>query len=132
MPWRSQSPHAGFTIGQPWLPVDPAHAALAVDVQELDPDSPLRLTRHMLTLRRRHPCLRLGSFNARTTEGDVLIFERRHDADHCVAAFNLGERAVTLLATDWPEADLFCVGGARLDGAHLVLPAASALLAFGT
>lgn len=132
MPWRSQSPHAGFTIGQPWLPVDPAHAALAVDVQELDPDSPLRLTRHMLTLRRRHPCLRLGSFNARTTEGDVLIFERRHDADHCVAAFNLGERAVTLLATDWPEADLFCVGGARLDGALLVLPAASALLAFGT
>src|SRR5438093_1226613 len=35
MPWQENAPHAGFTsANRPWLPVPPAHHALAVDRQE--------------------------------------------------------------------------------------------------
>lgn len=132
MPWRRGSLHGGFTVGRPWLPVDPAHTALAVDIQELDLNSTLQLTRRVLALRRRHPCLREGSFHANTTRGDMLIFERRQDVDRCMAAFNLGEQAVTLTVDNWPAAHPLSIGGARRDGTQLVLPAASALLAFDT
>ena len=39
MPWDARQPNLGFTTGTPWLPLGPAHAALAVSAQEGDPDS---------------------------------------------------------------------------------------------
>ncbi|MGF1641565.1 MAG: alpha-amylase family glycosyl hydrolase, partial [Rhodospirillales bacterium] len=52
IPWASATPHAGFSVAEPWLPVDPAHRPLAVDVQEGDPASTLRFTRGFLAWRR--------------------------------------------------------------------------------
>src|SRR5512137_313972 len=63
MPWEAAAPHAGFTRGTPWLPLDAAHQMLAVDLQERDPSSTLAFTRTLLALRRKHAALRLGSFD---------------------------------------------------------------------
>ena len=57
MPWRSSAPHAGFSNGEPWLPVESAHVPLAVDRQEEDTDSVLNFTRTFLAWRKRYPAL---------------------------------------------------------------------------
>ena len=91
MPWDADAPHAGFTSGKPWLPVDPAHTAAAVSTQENDPASTLNFARRMLAWRRAQPQL---------TRGDIAFFDapepvlalRRDLAGHpgLIAMFNLG------------------------------------------
>ena len=51
MPWDGRLPNLGFTTGTPWLPLGPAHAALAVAAQERDPESVLAFARPMLKAR---------------------------------------------------------------------------------
>ena len=52
-PWQADAPQHGFTTAaDPWLPADPAHAALAVDRQLVDHGSTLHATRRLLALRR--------------------------------------------------------------------------------
>lgn len=129
-PWQADAPHAGFTsAARPWLPVDPAHAALAVDRQQADPHSTLNATRRLLALRRAHPALRLGSFEPLQAEGDVLLLRRRHAGDDLLLAFNLGRAPARLpLAVD-AGAPLFTHAGAALEGRSLRLPAGAVLFA---
>ena len=104
MPWSHDAPHAGFSRARPWLPVDPAHAALAVDIQEADADSMLHHTRALLRLRREHPALRVGTCEVLHAQGDVLVLrrspatvEREGEGGGAVlAVFNLGSRAAAL------------------------------------
>jgi alpha-glucosidase len=131
MPWRAAQSHAGFTSGRPWLPVDSEHIVLSVDQQDSDPDSTLNLTRRLLALRRQHPALRLGTFRLLSAQGDVLVFERQHGHDRCVAAFNLGEEAATAQLDEAFPAEQVSVGGAEPQGRQLHLPPVSALLGFG-
>lgn len=131
-PWSADRPNAGFgDAPRPWLPCDPAHAALAVDRQEADPRSTLHATRALLALRRRHAALRLGSFEPLVVEGDRLVVRRRHRDEDLLLAFNLGDRAAR---TALPIATasiqpLFTHAGAACDGRALDLPAGDALYA---
>jgi alpha-glucosidase len=128
-PWQSDAPQLGFsTAGRPWLPVDPAHARLAVDRQMADPSSVLNTTKVLLALRHAHPALRLGSFEPLVVEGDVLVLRRCYIEagveDALFLAFNLGGREVRL---PWPVATpsgvpLFAHQQAAVDGRTLVLP----------
>ena len=90
MPWEAAAPHAGFTRGTPWLPLDAAHRVLAVDRQERDPSSTLAFTRTLLALRRQHAALRLGSFDVEQADDSLLIVRRRHQDDVLWLAFNAG------------------------------------------
>ena len=45
MPWVAGKPNLGFSYGEPWLPMAPAHAALAANKQEHDKDSVLWFAR---------------------------------------------------------------------------------------
>jgi alpha-glucosidase len=96
MPWRSKVAHAGFSGAEPWLPVDPKHRSLAVDVQDLDPNSTLNFTRRAIALRRRFPTLRTGGVTFLNTPEPLLVFTRTDHAGDLVCAFNLGARPV-----DW-------------------------------
>jgi alpha-glucosidase len=130
MPWRRGEPAAGFTRGTPWLPSDPAHAALAVDVQEADADSMLHFTRRAIAWRRAHPALRWGSFETVRAEGSLLVARRRHRDDDVLLAFNLGAEARHLaLPQPWSATTMAVrLGAASLDAGLLRLPPASALL----
>ncbi len=124
MPWQAGAPAAGFSTGQPWLPADAAYRALAVDVQEQDAGSTLHWTRQVLALRRAHPALRLGRFEALHADADVLVLRRAHGSDAVLAAFNLGHDAVRqpLAAALRPAGPALTRGGATWQGTQLYLP----------
>ncbi len=101
LPWRADDDFAGFSGVEPWLPVDPRHRALAVDVQERDPHSTLHLTRRMIALRKAHPALRIGSMTVLDAPPPLLLFTRSSAGETLFCAFNLGHEPV-----DWiPPAD---------------------------
>ncbi|GAA1426420.1 glycoside hydrolase family 13 protein [Microlunatus lacustris] len=78
LPWSAGTPSAGFSApgaAQPWLPQPAGWDALAVDVQEADPDSTLSLYRRLLAARR----LRMpdaGPLHWLPSPPDVLAFRR--------------------------------------------------------
>lgn len=94
MPWRSGDLNAGFSQARPWLPVDPAHHALAVDRQEADEGSTLHFARRTVELRRRFSELRTGSMTVLEASEALLVFVRGEGGDALLCAFNLGDRPV--------------------------------------
>jgi alpha-glucosidase len=108
MPWVADAPHAGFSTHEPWLPVWPAHHSLAVDRQDVDPDSMLATTRTLIALRRRHPALRHGALVEARAEGDLLHLVRRHDTSTVHALFNLGATPHRHALDDADRRTLWC------------------------
>ena len=110
MPWTSETPHAGFTTGTPWLPVPPEHVALAEEGQDKDAQSPLNFARNIIRWRRNLPQL---------TRGEIAFFDvpeqalalRRDEAGlpPVLAVFNVTNAPLTF---DWPEA----AGARKLEG----------------
>ncbi len=95
LPWVSDAPHAGFTRGTPWLPVDPRHAALAIDRQDRpDADSTLNFTRRLTQLRRKSAPLRVGDQHFIDTVDDesLLAFVREAEGQRLLCLFNLDPR----------------------------------------
>ncbi len=90
MPWISTGAFAGFSEVEPWLPLDPRHRALAVDVQEADPASLLHAARRLIALRQAHPTLRLGAMTMQSEASDVLTFTRSDGEATLLCVFNLG------------------------------------------
>ncbi len=123
MPWTDTAPQAGFSTGEPWLPVDPAHLRLSVTAQAADPASILAFTRSLLALRRAHPALRIGSITLADGNDDVLVFEREA-GERLVCAFNPGNMTQAWVAPPGCEVLAAC-GGAGL----AMLPPRSGLIA---
>jgi alpha-glucosidase len=130
LPWEADAPQAGFSTGEPWLPVAPEHGRLAVDRQAADADSMLAFVRRWLAWRRGEPAMRTGeiSFLAQAPD-EVLAFSRgslAHDLGR-LCLFNLGSAAqrVELLPGGWRVA--FEIGG-RLSGGCAELAAGTGLI----
>ncbi|MBY0303868.1 MAG: DUF3459 domain-containing protein [Sphingomonas sp.] len=125
MPWSQAAPHAGFSTGEPWLPISAEHAALAVDVQERDRSSTLHLTRRLLALRRAHPALRYGALELLDSGGPLLAFDRMAGTQRVRCVFNLGDEAIDGgLLTGWQT--LVAIGA---DPASTMIAPDSAVLA---
>jgi alpha-glucosidase len=91
MQW-SAAPQAGFTSGQPWLPVSSDHEIVNVAAQRQDPKSMLALYTRLIALRQAEPALQTGSLRIPGTKevfADVLIYVR---GDSFLMALNLGGR----------------------------------------
>ena len=102
MPWQAEWAKAGFTTGEPWLPIPGEHARRAVDVQLADPTSPLSFARNLLAWRRDYPQLSVGEIAFFDAEEPVLAFRRDlDDAPSVLAAFNLSNKPVRF---EWPDA----------------------------
>jgi oligo-1,6-glucosidase len=56
------SPHAGFTTGNPWFSVNPNYTEINVAAQESDPDSILHFYRKAIALRKSLPVVRNGNY----------------------------------------------------------------------
>ena len=91
--WSAEK-NAGFTAGEPWLPVAEDYAEVNVKSQREDPGSILTLYRRLIRLRRGAPALQVGRFEPVTTEGDVLAYFRRAGQRESgfLIALNLGPR----------------------------------------
>ena len=57
-------PHAGFTIGSPWLAINSNHVTVNVASEERDPNSPLNYFRRLVQLRKREVVLRRGNYQS--------------------------------------------------------------------
>jgi len=79
IPWEPPSragSGAGFTTGEPWLPITPEAERVAASVQAGDPESMLTLHRELLALRRSSAALREGSYRSLDAGEAVFAFER--------------------------------------------------------
>ena len=79
VPWEPPStagPGAGFTSGEPWLPMTADAERLAWSVQASDPLSMLSFHRRLLALRRATPALQDGTYRSLDAGEDVFAFER--------------------------------------------------------
>jgi alpha-glucosidase len=94
MQWNSQ-PSAGFSIGEPWLPVGPDYEVRNVAVQNDDPASMLNLYRQLLKVRRNTPALVQGTYRSLDVEHeDCFVYLREHPE---------GSRLIALNFTDQPR-----------------------------
>ncbi|MGQ9369200.1 alpha-amylase family glycosyl hydrolase [Azospirillum sp. ST 5-10] len=92
MQW-DDGPGAGFTTGEPWLPLTDDRARCNVACQRADPDSLLNLYRRLIALRRTEPVLNVGDTAMVEARGDILAYRRRHGDRHLLVALNLGAAA---------------------------------------
>lgn len=90
IPWTAAA-DAGFSSARPWLPVPAAHRALAVSVQESDPDSNLQRLRRFLQWRRQQPALKWGGIEFVDAPEPLLVFRRTHADQQLLVVFNLSD-----------------------------------------
>lgn len=83
MQW-TDGPQAGFTIGSPWLPVNPDSERVNVAAEETDADSVLRYYRALLRKRRELPVVRDGSFTLLEPDNDKIFCYVRDSADESI------------------------------------------------
>jgi alpha-glucosidase len=87
---------AGFTSGEPWLPVSVDHARVNVEAQRDDPYSFLALHRRLLELRRSEPALSVGSFAPVPGPANVMAYVREAAGRRFLVALNLSHAPAIL------------------------------------
>jgi alpha-glucosidase len=97
MQWDSM-PGAGFTTGEPWLPVHPNFHARNVHEQLSDPRSVFSYYRDLLKLRRKTPVLRRGNFTPLVyrPEGG-LVYLRSEGESHALVGLNFRGKSTRIL-----------------------------------
>jgi alpha-glucosidase len=106
MPWSSESPHGGFSTAKPWLPIPPAHLALAINEQERDPRSVLQVFRKFLAWRKQHPALVRGDITFVQSSETVLAFERSWNGERILCVFNFSNQAASQpISIPWRSMD---------------------------
>ncbi|HLM68417.1 MAG TPA: alpha-amylase family glycosyl hydrolase [Longimicrobium sp.] len=90
----SPAPGAGFTKGEPWLPLADDFREINVEAARVDPRSVLTLHRRLIGFRRGEPALEVGRYHAVEAEGDVLAYVRRARSGESsfLVVLNLGPR----------------------------------------
>ncbi len=85
------TPNAGFTTGQPWLPLGP-HAATRNVAAQSSPEAPrsiLNLYRRLLALRRENPALNSGIIDYVQSHSGVLSYRRQLGSQNLQILLNL-------------------------------------------
>lgn len=96
MPWTG-SRGAGFTTGEPWLPLNPDWNERNVEALRAIPGSILNLYRSLIRLRRDRPALHSGEYGGVHVQGDCLAFVRRCEGEQLLIALNLGHEPEEVL-----------------------------------
>lgn len=117
MPWQTESPFAGFSGVEPWLPVPESHRERAVSRQMTQPGSPLLRLRRFLHWRRRHRALRQGSMTFLPLDKPLVGFVRSYDGVRICCVFNLGPEEIRI------SREGSDIGGQAMDGHGFGCPA---------
>ena len=90
----SDEPNAGFSAGEPWLPLNANWREIHARGQSRDPESLLSFYRALIALRRAEPALTVGDYATLAVTDQVLAYERRAGDRRLGVALNLtGEPA---------------------------------------
>lgn len=130
MPWVAGKPNLGFSYGEPWLPMAPAHKALAAATQEHDKASTLWFTRNLVALRKAHPALVAGDIRIIEASDQILAFERVTSEETMLCVFNLSQASSALrIDSNSTLEPLLQVGECNASPTEISLGARSALIA---
>lgn len=91
MQWNAE-PSAGFSAGEPWLPVGDSSEQLNVNIQSEQPASLLNLYRRLIELRRKLSALSGGGLRLLRTEDTLLVYERSNAGQRLLVALNFGDQ----------------------------------------
>ncbi len=89
MQWTPAA-NAGFTAGQPWLPVAKDYERVNVERQREDQGSMLAFYRRLLQLRRKEPALQAGTYTPAGQKKGLFAFVRELDESAFLVAVNMG------------------------------------------
>jgi alpha-glucosidase len=96
IPWNA-FPGAGFTTGDPWLPLNPDFRKVNVAAQRDDPDSVLSFYRKLIWLRKKMPVLQAGDFiPIPVKSGRALVYLRETKSQKVLVALNFFESVLDL------------------------------------
>lgn len=99
MQW-DPGPAAGFSTGEPWLPVPAGARIINVAAEDHDCGSLLNLYRRLLSVRRDEPALTVGSYIALHTNGEVLAYRREHQGRRILLVLNFGDQPAAIELPD--------------------------------
>ncbi|EWT02457.1 alpha-amylase [Intrasporangium oryzae NRRL B-24470] len=109
MQW-DDSPNAGFSAGEPWLPVNPNHTFINAAAAEADPQSVLAHYRALIALRHKLPVVSEGDFALLLPDHDQLwVIVRTHGDDRLLVLANCASQPVSAPAAELPD-----LAGARV------------------
>jgi len=112
MQW-DDSPHAGFTAGEPWIGVNPNHAEINAAAAIADPDSVFHHYRRLIELRHDEPAVALGDFTMLLEDDPhVYAFTRALEGTELLVVVNVSGEPAS--AAGIPDAEAWA-------GAELVL-----------
>ena len=104
LPWRADELNAGFsTHADPILPVPDSHRALAVDIQEMQAGSMLKITRRGLKQRRQNPALHSGNITLLDTYDPIVAFVRETEEQAVLCAFNMSNTQHYFIPSKCPQ-----------------------------
>jgi alpha-glucosidase len=102
MQWNG-SETAGFTTGEPWLPVAANASRINVAAERDDPGSMLTLYRRLIALRKAEPALVAGAWLPLTASGDGFVYLRQHGERRLLVALNMGSEPLAVPLPDQGE-----------------------------
>lgn len=119
MQW-DDSANAGFTTGDPWLPVNPNHVEINVAAQVDDPGSVLAHYKALIALRHDEPAVVDGDFTMLVPDDpQVYAFTRRLDDTELLVLVNVSGAEASV---DVPDAQGWRTAELVLGGPDLALP----------
>ena len=116
MSWTADTLRAGFTTGTPFRALSGNVANANVSGQDADPTSLLNFYRSVIALRQSLPSLQRGAYQAASTSGNLMSFQRVLGAEKTLLVFNYGSALGTITSSG-------LTGGATL---HRIWPAGAA------
>ncbi|MGL4489380.1 MAG: alpha-glucosidase family protein [Rhizobiaceae bacterium] len=87
-PWASNEANAGFTNGEPWLPISAEHAALSHTQQDRDEASVLSHYGRAIKARQSSSALLQGDIKFLDAAHNILAFERFDETERRLCVFN--------------------------------------------
>jgi len=122
MQW-DDSPHAGFTRGEPWLAVNPNYPEINAKAARADPDSVFHHYRKLIKLRHDEPAVVDGDFTMLLPHDERLyaFIRKFRDTELLVVGNFTGEtvRAELEDAIAWEEAELVLTNVSKPTGLTL-------------
>ncbi len=95
MQWDA-SENAGFTTGDPWLPLGKHYTTRNVEAQRADPTSMLTLQHRLIQLRRSEQALSIGDYVPIRSQETLMAYIRQHEGTRFLIVLNFGKDAQEL------------------------------------
>ncbi len=87
---------AGFTSGEPWLPLSDDYQTRNIAVQSQDPTSIYNFYRRMIWYRNQSPALSIGDYRSLESPDGTFVYLREHGDEQLLIALNFSDDPQTV------------------------------------